>query len=102
MPVDENEDPVAAAFAAAEIAQVDRAGAVGGALRAVRIEADARRRQFLEQVADRRGARLGNVFGGRSEEPTSELQSLMRISYAVFCLKKTTTPLLYTKHHVIY
>src|SRR3546814_3545140 len=25
----------------------------------------------------------------RSEEPTSELQSLMRISYAVFCLKKT-------------
>src|SRR3546814_7964663 len=25
---------------------------------------------------------------GRSEEPTSELQSLMRISYAVFCLKK--------------
>src|SRR3546814_7561845 len=29
----------------------------------------------------------------RSEEHTSELQSLMRISYAVFCLKKkTTTP----------
>src|SRR3546814_4210371 len=28
--------------------------------------------------------------GGRSEEPTSELQSLMRSSYAVFCLKKTT------------
>src|SRR3546814_8969493 len=27
---------------------------------------------------------------GRSEEHTSELQSLMRISYAVFCLKKTT------------
>src|SRR3546814_6781678 len=26
----------------------------------------------------------------RSEEPTSELQSLMRISYAVFCLKKKT------------
>src|SRR3546814_2475807 len=26
---------------------------------------------------------------GRSEEPTSEIQSLMRISYAVFCLKKT-------------
>src|SRR3546814_1390452 len=30
---------------------------------------------------------------GRSEEHTSELQSLMRISYAVFCLKKKkTTP----------
>src|SRR3546814_7955552 len=29
--------------------------------------------------------------GGRSEEHTSELQSLMRISYAVFCVKKTPT-----------
>src|SRR3546814_9184832 len=29
----------------------------------------------------------------RSEEHTSELQSLMRISYAVFCLQKTTTQL---------
>src|SRR3546814_2123110 len=28
----------------------------------------------------------------RSEEHTSELQSLMRISYAVFCLKNKTTP----------
>src|SRR3546814_4123972 len=31
---------------------------------------------------------LGGVFTRRSEEHTSELQSLMRISYAVFCLKK--------------
>src|SRR3546814_6594801 len=30
------------------------------------------------------------VDGGRSEEHTSELQSLMRISYAVFCLKTKT------------
>src|SRR3546814_6032452 len=30
--------------------------------------------------------------GGRSEEHTSELQSLMRISYAVFCLKKKNKP----------
>src|SRR3546814_5522674 len=29
---------------------------------------------------------------GRSEEHTSELQSLMRISYAVFCLKKKRIP----------
>src|SRR3546814_2717856 len=29
---------------------------------------------------------------GRSEEHTSELQSLMRISYAVFCLKKKKPP----------
>src|SRR3546814_7837313 len=38
----------------------------------------------------------GGSFGGysalmRSEEHTSELQSLMRISYAVFCLKKKNT-----------
>src|SRR3546814_5467853 len=33
----------------------------------------------------------------RSEEHTSELQSLMRISYAVFCLKKKTTK--YTQTH---
>src|SRR3546814_6164608 len=31
---------------------------------------------------------LTNLVGNRSEEHTSELQSLMRISYAVFCLKK--------------
>src|SRR3546814_19767253 len=31
------------------------------------------------------------IEGNRSEEHTSELQSLMRISYAVFCLKKKTT-----------
>src|SRR3546814_8393955 len=30
-------------------------------------------------------------FSARSEEHTSELQSLMRISYAVFCLKKKNT-----------
>src|SRR3546814_5447359 len=33
----------------------------------------------------------------RSEEHTSELQSLMRISYAVFCLKKKTTYTTYTE-----
>src|SRR3546814_3487224 len=33
---------------------------------------------------------LGRGHGRRSEEHTSELQSLMRISYAVFCLKKKT------------
>src|SRR3546814_4776825 len=31
---------------------------------------------------------------GRSEEHTSELQSLMRISYAVFCLKKKNKPII--------
>src|SRR3546814_3149640 len=37
----------------------------------------------------RPGKRLNSFF--RSEEHTSELQSLMRISYAVFCLKKKKT-----------
>src|SRR3546814_6222401 len=44
-----------------------------------------RRRRRLERVA-RRGA-----ADPRSEEHTSELQSLMRTSYAVFCLKKKHT-----------
>src|SRR3546814_8060101 len=39
---------------------------------------------------------IGAAAVSRSEEHTSELQSLMRISYAVFCLKKKTT---LTKHH---
>src|SRR3546814_2068043 len=52
---------------------------------------------FLKPEADReaRGARKDRQRGkvdaeqvDRSEEHTSELQSLMRISYAVFCLKK--------------
>src|SRR3546814_9563103 len=33
----------------------------------------------------------GKALDGRSEEHTSELQSLMRTSYAVFCLKKKKT-----------
>src|SRR3546814_7890953 len=36
----------------------------------------------------RPGTCSGRTNAGRSEEHTSELQSLMRISYAVFCLKK--------------
>src|SRR3546814_4120590 len=45
-----------------------------------------RQPQFLR---DRRRERADDRAGtGRSEEHTSELQSLMRISYAVFCLKK--------------
>src|SRR3546814_6772259 len=41
--------------------------------------------------ASRRPRRISRTPGrcrGRSEEHTSELQSLMRLSYAVFCLKK--------------
>src|SRR3546814_7384430 len=50
--------------------------AIGAALRQAR-----RQRSCLRSVAPRTAA-------VRSEEHTSELQSLMRISYAVFCLKK--------------
>src|SRR3546814_8072671 len=44
----------------------------------------------------RHPVRLRSVLSRRSEEHTSELQSLMRISYAVFCLKKKTNTLILT------
>src|SRR3546814_1592431 len=50
--------------------------------------------RLFPRHARRRGAAEGTLAvrdracGVRSEEHTSELQSLMRISYAVFCLKK--------------
>src|SRR3546814_1989642 len=53
-------------------------------------------RSFLQQGLQGRDATHRthildtHLTHGRSEEHTSELQSLMRISYAVFCLKKTT------------
>src|SRR3546814_8957923 len=65
--------------------------------------ADAERLQpFARQAVERAAARRGGLLrhagvdqdgpavatDQRSEEHTSELQSLMRISYAVFCLKK--------------
>src|SRR3546814_3751098 len=37
------------------------------------------------------GVAIGSGAAARSEEHTSELQSLLRISYAVFCLKKKRT-----------
>src|SRR3546814_9517420 len=60
-----------------------------------RLAPDAQWDTFFDTLAARGRARI------RSEEHTSELQSLMRISYAVFCLKKknnsiTTT---HTKHN---
>src|SRR3546814_5958272 len=53
---------------------------------------EVRRRRLGCQHRDRLGERHDALAvlaeGARSEEHTSELQSLMRISYAVFCLKK--------------
>src|SRR3546814_3165123 len=54
------------------------------------------RRQLIEQFGETAEDGPNSVYAGglwvrtRSEEHTSELQSLMRISYAVFCLKKNT------------
>src|SRR3546814_5853675 len=49
-----------------------------------------------------RGKKLSGVVrpGSRSEEHTSELQSLMRISYAVFCLKKKIQAII--ARHIVY
>src|SRR3546814_10364231 len=53
-------------------------------------------RAAMREVAAKAGIKLlepvmkVEVVTPRSEEHTSELQSLMRISYAVFCLKKKT------------
>src|SRR3546814_7622838 len=44
------------------------------------------RRGALEDIDQRRERAIAQLEGIRSEEHTSELQSLMRISYAVFCL----------------
>src|SRR3546814_7260060 len=59
-------------------------------------------REFADGKSPRAIARDLNAEGmpgprGRSEEHTSELQSLMRISYAVFCLKKKNK---HTTHNI--
>src|SRR3546814_9233739 len=53
--------------------------------------ADGRRLHLDVPAAAGRHAAPGRARAWRSEEHTSELQSLMRISYAVFCLKKKKT-----------
>src|SRR3546814_2838318 len=58
-----------------------------------------RNAELIRNMPDKRALECGYAerlqmllehLGKRSEEHTSELQSLMRISYAVFCLKKKT------------
>src|SRR3546814_4306822 len=56
-------------------------------IRAEKGEQQCNRRQPQDQQGAGDFERPGEI-GPRSEEHTSELQSLMRISYAVFCLKK--------------
>src|SRR3546814_9154739 len=68
--------------AAAVVAQCDRLGFAGEIWPVHPSKAEVGGRRAYRSVADLPGA------PDRSEEHTSELQSLMRISYAVFCLKK--------------
>src|SRR3546814_3535247 len=75
----------------AGIAGVGIAAQLGSGLRVVVLEQEA---QPGYHTTGRSAAVFAECYGGstvrqRSEEHTSELQSLMRISYAVFCLKKT-------------
>src|SRR3546814_3904818 len=69
-------------------------GARGGkVVRYIKLGVGVKLAKELCLIGDQTGLRLslgGGKFAGRSEEHTSELQSLMRISYAVFCLKKQT------------
>src|SRR3546814_1491332 len=59
---------------------------------AVELPVDTRPKHLYRNVPAMRLNRMMNLLnGGRSEEHTSELQSLMRIPYALFCLKKKNT-----------
>src|SRR3546814_10266123 len=74
------------AFARAVLVHHQHAGGNAGAVEQASRQADDR---LQPAVVDEVPARLA-----RSEEHTSELQSLMRISYAVFCLKKKKTQII--------
>src|SRR3546814_10076988 len=67
---------------------LDAAGGVQADLTVLRLAED-RFRVIDGGDAGNRDATYLRRMTQRSEEHTSELQSLMRISYAVFCLKKT-------------
>src|SRR3546814_5598887 len=60
--------------------------------------ADAQEAATLMAIRDQEELGI-DIVGDRSEEHTSELQSLMRISYAVFCLKKKTKKLNYNHNN---
>src|SRR3546814_11255530 len=65
---------------------VATAGHHQGDMQGQRAEADAERQRQLLHHAGKAGGAAHLLGRDRSEEHTSELQSLMRISYAVFCL----------------
>src|SRR3546814_2990584 len=57
--------------------------------------------RYLFTRRRRSSSRRGTTTAMRSEEHTSELQSLMRNSYAVFCLKKQTTIIKHKYHPLV-
>src|SRR3546814_4898813 len=63
--------------------------------RRIPVQATATYPEGWTAVAGLPATKRGRDYVYRSEEHTSELQSLMRLSYAVFCLKKQTT----VNHH---
>src|SRR3546814_5757692 len=60
-------------------------------------ESEISRAECWNRSAARRNVALHDI--ARSDEHTSELQSLMRISYAVFCLKKKIQHRVYNNRH---
>src|SRR3546814_3961629 len=70
-----------------KLREAESALAMPGA-RLLGMAADVRDRDSLHHAFAQGAARHKGIDALRSEEHTSELQSLMRISYAVFCLKK--------------
>src|SRR3546814_4117185 len=110
------DDALGVAGGARGVEQRDRPPFVGGIVEALGGIALGQQRFVVERAqqlaairervvdVDHQGARPGRLHEGkrllddrrelaiRSEEHTSELQSLMRISSAVFCLKKKTQP----------
>src|SRR3546814_7382909 len=82
------------------VGRTDAANAIGAVAKAMKL--DSLTTKFLGVLAENR--RLADLPGmideeARSEEHTSELQSLMRISYAVFCLNKKTKRTI--KHRIL-
>src|SRR3546814_4257134 len=98
-PEHREEDRIGARFAADV---VDELGVTGGGAHRERVDFEPVEVGKLEQLDEAGRISLEEIFRrdrqpaaieyeARSEEHTSELQSLMRISYAVFCLKKKKT-----------
>src|SRR3546814_3386419 len=87
MPSDLPRPSPAISASSCPMGRAERASMPSAALRTLRIDSTCASRSRLFAIAPIWPPILR---AARSEEHTSELQSLMRISYAVFCLKKKT------------